>query len=394
MRALRRAYQGSVAARALPEVRRQGVCPRSGRTAEKKGGLHGIVRQLRRVLPLREPFLTLGIESSCDDTSVAVLEGQRKILSWKISSQIERHAAFGGVVPEYASRMHLEAILPLTRAVLDEAGVSDPARQLGLIAVTRGPGLMGSLLVGVMTAKAFAQAWQVPILGVNHLEGHIYANVVDHEDLEFPFLCMVVSGGHTEIVLARACGDYEILGATQDDAAGEAFDKVAKVLGLPYPGGPVIDRLARTGDASAFKFPDALHNLDGLNFSFSGLKTAALNQVNHLRQKGDVPTEDFCASFQSAVVRTLVTRLEQAVSATGVRSVAISGGVAANSAFRAAVAEHGGWRAFLPSKMFCTDNGVMVAAAGFAAWQSGRRGDISLAPDPALDFGEDGAASL
>ena len=334
-------------------------------------------------------FLTLGIESSCDDTSVAVLEGPRTILSWNISSQTERHAAFGGVVPEYASRMHLEAILPLTREALAEAGVSDPAKELSLIAVTRGPGLMGSLLVGVMTAKAFAQAWNVPIVGVNHLEGHIFANVVDHEELKFPFLCMVVSGGHTEIVLARASGNYQMLGATQDDAAGEAFDKVAKVLGLPYPGGPVIDRLAKQGSASAFHFPAVLPNIEGLNFSFSGLKTAAINQINHLRQKGDVPVEDFCASFQAAVVRNLITRLEQAVEQTGVRNVAISGGVAANSAFRDAVASHPGWNAFLPSKMFCTDNAVMVAAAGYAAFMRGERSDISMGPDPALDFGED-----
>ena len=334
-------------------------------------------------------FLTLGIESSCDDTSVAVLEGPRTILSWNISSQTERHAAFGGVVPEYASRMHLEAILPLTREALAEAGVSDPAKELSLIAVTRGPGLMGSLLVGVMTAKAFAQAWNVPIVGVNHLEGHIFANVVDHEELKFPFLCMVVSGGHTEIVLARTSGDYQMLGATQDDAAGEAFDKVAKVLGLPYPGGPVIDRLAKQGSASAFHFPAVLPNIEGLNFSFSGLKTAAINQINHLRQKGDVPVEDFCASFQAAVVRNLITRLEQAVEQTGVRNVAISGGVAANSAFRDAVASHPGWNAFLPSKMFCTDNAVMVAAAGYAAFMRGERSDISMGPDPALDFGED-----
>ena len=343
---------------------------------------------LFRMRPL-DRFLTLGIESSCDDTSVAVLEGPRTILSWNISSQTERHAAFGGVVPEYASRMHLEAILPLTREALAEAGVSDPAKELSLIAVTRGPGLMGSLLVGVMTAKAFAQAWNVPIVGVNHLEGHIFANVVDHEELKFPFLCMVVSGGHTEIVLARASGDYQMLGATQDDAAGEAFDKVAKVLGLPYPGGPVIDRLAKQGNATAFHFPAVLPNIEGLNFSFSGLKTAAINQINHLRQKGDVPVEDFCASFQAAVVRNLITRLEQAVEQTGVRNVAISGGVAANSAFRDAVASHPGWNAFLPSKMFCTDNAVMVAAAGYAAFMRGERSDISMGPDPALDFGED-----
>lgn len=349
--------------------------------------LYRIVQRLLRMRPLNGRFLTLGIESSCDDTSVALLEGARRILSWKISSQTKQHAAFGGVVPEYASRMHLEAILPLTQIVLDEAGIADPANQIDLIAVTRGPGLMGSLLVGVMTAKAYAQAWNLPILGINHLEGHIYANMIDHANLQFPFLCMVVSGGHTEIVLVRGCGEYQILGATQDDAAGEAFDKVARVLGLPYPGGPVIDRLAASGDANAFCFPEVLHNLEGLNFSFSGLKTAALNQVNRLRQKGEkISQEDFCASFQAAVVKTLITRLEQAVQLTGVRSVAISGGVAANSAFRRAVTEHEGWAPFLPSKMFCTDNAVMVAAAGYAAWQSGRRCGLDLAPDPALDF--------
>ncbi len=370
-------------------MRRKSLRPRAGSAASQKDGLHGIVQRLQRMLLRGEPFLTLGIESSCDDTSVAVLEGQRKILSWKISSQIERHAAFGGVVPEYASRMHLEAILPLTREVLAESGVTDPAKQLSLIAVTRGPGLMGSLLVGVMTAKAFSQAWNVPVFGVNHLEGHIYSNMVEHEDLKFPFLCMIVSGGHTEIVLARESGNYKILGATQDDAAGEAFDKVAKVLDLPYPGGPVIDEAAQKGDASAFKFPDLLHNLEGFNFSFSGIKTASLNQINQLRMKGEIPVENFCASFQTAVVRTLVTRLEQAVSATGVNSVAISGGVAANSELRTAVAEHSDWKTFLPSKKFCTDNGVMVAASGYAAYLRGEKCGIDFAPDPALDFREE-----
>ncbi len=370
-------------------MRRKSLRPRAGSATSQKGGLRGLVQRLQRMLRLDEPFLTLGIETSCDDTSVAVLEGARKILSWKISSQIERHAAFGGVVPEYASRMHLEAIVPLTREVLAEAGVTDPAKQLGLIAVTRGPGLMGSLLIGVMTAKAFSQAWNVPVLGVNHLEGHIYSNIVEHEDLEFPFLCMIVSGGHTEIVLARGSGNYKILGATQDDAAGEAFDKVAKVLGFPYPGGPVIDRMAQKGDSNAFKFPDLLHNLGGFDFSFSGIKTASLNQINQLRMKGEIPVENFCASFQAAVVRTLVTRFEQAVRATGVTSVAISGGVAANSGLRAAVAEHPGWKTYLPSKKFCTDNGVMVAAAGYAAHQRGVVCGVDFAPDPALDFGEE-----
>ena len=387
MRSVRRDFEHRFASYALSEVRRQGVRARQGRVAPQEVRLHRFVQLLQRMS--LGGFITLGIESSCDDTSVALLRGQREILAWKISSQIKRHAAFGGVVPEYASRMHLEAILPLTRAVFDEAGIDDPAKQIDLIAVTRGPGLMGSLLVGAMTAKAFAQGWGVPIIGVNHLEGHIYANVVDHDDLSFPFLCMVVSGGHTEIVLVRGSGRYELLGSTRDDAAGEAFDKVAKVLGLSYPGGPVIDKLASQGDAGAFAFPDALHNLDGLDFSFSGLKTAAMNRVNSLRQKGEVPVADFCASFQRAVVRTLLSRLEQAVAATGVESVAISGGVAANSEFRAAVAKRFGKNAYLPSKMFCTDNAVMIAAAGFAAHANGLASGIDLSPDPALDFCEE-----
>ena len=387
---LRRTFQDREPPFALPQMRRKGVGPRTGRTPEKKGRLYGIVQQLSRMLPLT-PFLTLGVESSCDDTSIALLDGPRTILSWKISSQTERHAAFGGVVPEYASRMHLEAIVPLLKEVLAEGKVEDPAGQISLIAVTQGPGLMGSLLVGVMTAKALAQVWNVPLIGVNHLEGHIYANMVDHADLDFPFLCMVVSGGHTEIVLVKASGSYEILGTTQDDAAGEAFDKVAKVLGLPYPGGPVIDKLAASGNPDAFKFPLSLSSVEGLNFSFSGLKTAAITQVKKLRETGEVPLEDFCASFQSTVVRTLAARLESAVELTGIRRVAISGGVAANSAFRKAVAEHQGWRAFLPSRMFCTDNAVMIAAAGYAAYQSGRISSIGLSPDPSLDFEEKGS---
>lgn len=394
MRPVRRGNKGRRPSGTLSQVWRKGLCPPFRRTFEEKSGLRRFLQRMRRMLPLTRPFLTLGIESSCDDTSLALLEGPRCVRSWNISSQIGTHARFGGVVPEYASRMHLEAILPLTEDVLRSGGVTDPADCLDLIAVTRGPGLMGSLLVGVMAAKAFAQAWNVPILGINHLEGHIYANMVDHDDLEFPFLCMVVSGGHTEIVLAKSAGEFVVLGTTQDDAAGEAFDKVAKVLGLPYPGGPVIDKLAQRGDARAFRFPDTARTVEGLNFSFSGLKTAAMNQINSMKLKGAaIPVEDFCASFREAVVGTLLTRLRQAAALTGVRRVAISGGVAANSRFRQAVVEEKGWEAFLPSKMFCTDNGVMVAAAGYAAWQTGRRGGIDLSPDPTLDLGEDGAGT-
>ncbi len=334
-----------------------------------------------------EPFLTLGIESSCDDTSVALLEGARKVLSWNISSQTERHSPFGGVVPEYASRMHLEAIVPLIREVLARGGVTDPAGQLGLIAVTAGPGLMGSLMVGVMAAKALSQAWGVPLIGVNHLEGHLLANLVDHGDLEFPFLCLVVSGGHTEIVKAKALGSYELLGSTRDDAAGECFDKVAKAIGLGYPGGPLIDKLALEGNPEAFQFPEPLKSLPAMDFSFSGLKTAAVALARKLQdQEGTFPVEDFCASFQRAVTGSLIHRLEQAVESTAIDRVALSGGVAANSSLRKAVAGHGGWKAFLPSRSYCTDNAVMIAAAGYHRFHCGYSSDLSLAPDPSMQF--------
>lgn len=230
-------------------------------------------------------FLTLGIESSCDDTAVSILDGQRDVKADLISSQIKDHAPFGGVVPEFASRKHLEAILPLVDRALENAGVSDPAQELSLIGVTAGPGLMGSLLVGVMTAKALAQTWHLPILGVNHLEGHLFANVVASPDLEPPFICLIVSGGHTEIILAEDFGNYSLLGATRDDAAGEAYDKVAKLLGLGYPGGPIIDSLAHKGNSEAFSFPVPLRSSDEIAFSFSGLKTAVLWAVKDLKEK-------------------------------------------------------------------------------------------------------------
>lgn len=339
---------------------------------------------LQRVRALRDgSFLTLAIESSCDDTAVALLEGQRRIRSSVLSSQVESHSPFGGVVPEFASRMHLEAILPLIDRALDEGKISDPKRDLDLLAVTAGPGLMGSLLVGVMAAKGLAQAWDKPILGVNHLEGHIFANVVNHADLETPFLAMVVSGGHTEVVLVRELGSYEVIGETRDDAAGEAYDKVAKLLGLPYPGGPVIDRLAKDGDDRAFDFPVPLSSSGKVEFSFSGLKTAVLSQVDKLVAEGrTLPVEDLCASFQRAVVRSLVSKLDLAVSLTGVKSVAVSGGVGANSALRGELLSLRRWKAYLPDPFYCTDNAVMIAGAAYHGWMRGRRSGIDLSPSP------------
>lgn len=331
-----------------------------------------------------EPFLTLGIESSCDDTAIAVLEGQSKVRSSLVSSQLELHAPYGGVVPELASRDHQERILPLLFSALSEAGVADPARQLGLIGVTSGPGLMGSLLVGVMTAKALAQGWNLPILGVNHLEGHLFANVIHSPGLTPPFLTLLVSGGHTEIILVRAFGDYKLLGCTRDDAAGEAYDKLAKMLGLGYPGGPAVDRLAKRGNPDAFTLPIPLADTEKVEFSFSGLKTAVLNLLRKLEGKGEVPVEDLCASFQKAVVRALEIKVELAVRMTGVTQVTLSGGVAANSALRETVLRRKNWSVFLPPAVLCTDNGAMVAAAAYSGYRRGRRGSLDLSPDPAL----------
>lgn len=331
-------------------------------------------------------FLTLGIETSCDDTALAVLEGEHHVLADAISSQIDSHSVYGGVVPELASRMHQEAILPLLECVLKKAGVNDPRGEIDLIAVTAGPGLMGSLLVGVMTAKALAQGWGVPLLGVNHLEGHIFANAAAAEDLKPPFISLIVSGGHTEVVLVREFGDYELLGSTRDDAAGEAYDKVSKVLGLGYPGGPVIDRLAAKGDARAFTLPMPLANTKEIEFSFSGLKTAAITLIDKERKEGGTfPLEDICASFQRAVVDSLLTKIKLAVNRTGVKTLTVSGGVAANSALRAALQDYAdshGVALYLPPRGMCTDNAVMVAAAGRCAYARGERSDLSLSPDP------------
>lgn len=332
---------------------------------------------------MTKSFLTLGIESSCDDTGLCVLSGQREVLASALASQVDIHASFGGVVPEVASREHQGAILPLLEKVLDEAGVRNPHRDLNLVSVTAGPGLMGSLLVGTMTAKALAQVWEVPLVGVNHLEGHLFANVVAHEDLKPPFLCLIVSGGHSEIILVRSMGDYVMLGETRDDAVGECYDKVAKLVGLPYPGGPVIDRLAAEGDPASFAFPRPLGDSGRVEFSFSGLKTAVLWAVRRLEARGqDIPMEDLCASFQQAAVDVLISKVGLAVRETGVRKVAISGGVAANSALRKRMEESKEWQSFVPPRSLCTDNAIMIAAAGYNNWRRGVRFSLSLVPDP------------
>lgn len=343
-----------------------------------------------RVIPEMKEIITLGIETSCDDTALAVVKGRNVVLSSVLSSQIESHSEYGGVVPELASRMHQEMIIPLLEEVLDGAGINDPAKEIDLIAVTAGPGLMGSLLVGVMTAKALSQAWHKPIIGVNHLEGHIFANVAANSDLTPPFISAIVSGGHTEIVWVKNFGEYEMLGSTRDDAAGEAFDKIAKMMGLGYPGGPVIDRLALRGDPESYALPMPLSSTDKVEFSFSGLKTAAANIIRSSERAGtSIKKEDICASFQKAVIGSLTCKIKLAADVTGVKKLTLSGGVAANSGLRSMLGEMAkteGWELFLPPKNMCTDNAVMIASAGTDSFLRGNRSDLSLSPDPSWEI--------
>ena len=337
-----------------------------------------------------ENFITLAIESSCDDTGIAVLSGRDSLLASVLSSQTESHSRYGGVVPELASRMHQEAMIPLLRDALEKAGIENPRGQINLIAVTAGPGLIGSLLVGVMTAKALAQGWGVPLVGVNHLEGHIFANVAADARLKPPFISLIVSGGHTEVVLAEDFGKYVLLGSTRDDAAGEAYDKIAKLLGLGYPGGPIIDRLAKDGDPEAYRLPVPLLNSGKVEFSFSGLKTAAAAVLKDIRGGGRcLNINDFCASFQKAVVESLATKVTLALKTTGVNKIAVSGGVAANSGLRAKLSllsELNGWQLFLPPLSMCMDNAVMIAAAGYNAYSRGIFSDLSLSPNPSWEI--------
>jgi N6-L-threonylcarbamoyladenine synthase len=304
----------------------------------------------------------LGIETSCDETAAAVVVDGRHVLSSVVSSQVDLHARFGGVVPEIASRAHVELLTPVVAEALVEAGVSDD--HVDAVGATVGPGLVGALLVGVSAAKALALVWDVPFVAVNHLEAHLHAALLEDPDVELPLVVALVSGGHTMLVLVEAVGRYRILGSTIDDAAGEAFDKVARYLGLGYPGGPAIDRLAVEGDPEAIAFPRPMLG-EGSDFSFSGLKTAV---VNHVRKHPEVGTADVAASFQAAVVDVLVTKARRAAHDHGARGLALAGGVAANSLLRERVldvCEADGLRAFLPSRAMCTDNAAMVAAA---AW--------------------------
>ena len=332
-----------------------------------------------------ESTVVLAVETSCDETAAALVMGGNDVLSSVVSSQIDIHARFGGVVPEVASRAHLESIVPVVRRAFDEAGIA-PSR-VDAVAATAGPGLIGALLVGVSAAKSLALSWDRPFIGVNHLEAHLYAGLLDDPGLEFPLVVLLVSGGHTMIVEMRGHGDYRILGRTIDDAAGEAYDKVARFLDLGYPGGPVIDRVSADGDPDAIPFPRAMMN-DGLDFSFSGLKTAV---VNHARRNPGARSVDIAASFQAAVVDVLCAKTLRAAAQSGARGVVLGGGVAANSLLRSEMQRRGleaGVRVALPSRAMCTDNAAMIAAAAWHRLRSDGPMDLDCGAYPNLKLSE------
>lgn len=332
----------------------------------------------------------LAIESSCDETAAAVVRNGRIVLSNIISSQIDLHTLYGGVVPEIASRKHMEKINQVIREALLAANMTFD--DIDAIAVTYGPGLVGALLVGVSAAKAIAYALNKPLVGVHHIEGHISANYIDKPELEPPFGCLVVSGGHTHLVNVKDYGKYEILGKTRDDAAGEAFDKVARAVGLGYPGGPKIDKLAKEGNPNAFVFPRAKISDSEYDFSFSGLKSAVLNQINSYEMKNmELNKADLVASFQNAVVDVLVGHAMHAVDEFGFKKFAIAGGVASNSALRTAMkdaCDKKGIPFYYPAPILCTDNAAMIGAAGYYEYISGTRSNWDLNAVPNLKLGD------
>ena len=333
--------------------------------------------------------LILGIETSCDDTAAAVVSGGRDILSNVVSSQDSFHLRFGGIVPEIASRRHLEVINPVIDEALAKAGVT--FNDLDGIAVTYGPGLVGSLLVGVSTAKALSFTLDLPLVAVNHLEGHIYANFLTGATISFPFICLVVSGGHTSLLHVKGHGRVDVLGRTRDDAAGEVFDKIARAMDLGFPGGPVIDRLAQQGEAGVFSFPRALMGNEGkMDFSFSGVKTAVLNCIRREREKGrHLQLHDLCAAFQDAVVDALVEKSARSVEQFEPRQFLRAGGVAANGELRKRLRLRlapMGVEVIYPPVELCTDNAAMIAAAGYYSLRQGRRAAPDLNAEPGLGF--------
>ena len=338
----------------------------------------------------KDDVLILAIESSCDETAAAVVKNGREVLSNVINTQIAIHTEYGGVVPEIASRKHIENINPVIRKALEDAGVT--LDDIDAIGVTYGPGLVGALLVGVAEAKAIAFAKNKPLVGVHHIEGHISANYVENKELEPPFVALVVSGGHTHLVKVNDYGEYEIVGRTRDDAAGEAFDKVARAIGLGYPGGPKIDKLAKEGNPDAIEFPRAHVDDAPYDFSFSGIKSAVLNYINSANMQGkEINRADVAASFQKAVVDALVSRAVRLAKECGMDKLAIAGGVASNSALRAAVQEEcakNNIKFYSPSPVLCTDNAAMIGAAAYYEYIKGVRHGYDLNAVPNLKLGE------
>ena len=336
-----------------------------------------------------EEVLILAIESSCDETAASVVKNGREVLSNVIFTQIDLHARYGGVVPEIASRKHIEKINQVIEEALEQAGVT--LKDITAVAVTYGPGLVGALLVGVSAAKAISFATGKPLIGVHHISGHISANYIEYPDLEPPFVCLVASGGHSHLVTVRDYGEYDIIGRTRDDAAGEAFDKVARAIGLGYPGGPKIDKLSREGNPDAISFPRAKVAENEYDFSFSGLKSVVLNYLNACRMKGEeICQADVAASFQKAVIDVLVEHSLHAVKEYGVDRFAIAGGVASNSSLRAAFAQECGKRGirfYHPSPVYCTDNAAMIGAAGYYEYRKGVRHGYDLNAVPNLKLG-------
>ncbi len=337
-----------------------------------------------------EDVKILAIESSCDETAAAVVVNGREVLSNVISSQIDLHTLYGGVVPEIASRKHIENINPVIEKALGDANCT--LDDIDAIGVTYGPGLVGALLVGVAEAKAIAFAKDIPLVGVNHIEGHVCANFVEDKTLEPPFLCLIVSGGHTHLVKVNDYCEYEILGKSRDDAAGEAFDKVARAIGLGYPGGPKIDKAAKEGNENAYEFPKAKIADNPYDFSFSGVKSAVLNELNAKKMKGEeIVTEDVAASFQKSVVETLVERAMLAVKETGMNKIALAGGVASNTALRKLFKEECEKRGidfYYPSPELCTDNAVMIGSAAYFEYKNGTRHGWDLNAIPNLKLGD------
>lgn len=335
-------------------------------------------------------IVVLGIESSCDETAAAVVENGRDVRSNVISSQIALHTLYGGVVPEIASRKHIEKINQVIEEALTEAGMT--LDDMDAIAVTYGPGLVGALLVGVAEAKAISYAKNIPLVGVHHIEGHISANYIENKDLEPPFLCLVVSGGHTHLVKVQDYGKYEILGRTRDDAAGEAFDKVARAIGLGYPGGPKIEKISHEGNPHAVEFPRAKIADDPYDFSFSGLKSAVLNYLNGCKMKNiEIVPADVAASFQQAVTDTLIEHAVRAIDEFKMDKFAIAGGVASNATLREGMrkaCEERGVAFYHPSPIFCTDNAAMIGVAGYYEYLAGTRSGLDLNAVPNLKLGE------